>query len=136
LAVELADALVADGTPFRAAHQRVGALWAAAEGARVDVAALPLELRLAIDARFTDERLGALTLESALARRSHPPGGGPESVLAQLKRAEQRPGPRPPSGGSAPVSRGFASVPPRPPRTGRLPRCAAPSSPTCRGSPA
>src|SRR5207244_3312954 len=51
LAVELADSLVADGEPFRTAHQRVGALWAAAERAGLDPAALPLDERLAIDAR-------------------------------------------------------------------------------------
>src|SRR5205085_1569506 len=84
LAVELADALVAEGEPFRVAHQRVGALWAAAERAGVTPAALPLAERLALDPRFTDERLAALTIESALARRSHAPGGGPDSVHEQL----------------------------------------------------
>jgi argininosuccinate lyase/amino-acid N-acetyltransferase len=90
LAVELADALVADGEPFRTAHQRVGALWAAAEAAGVEPAALPLERRLAIDARFTDERLAALDVAAALARRGHAPGGGAESVAQQLVRAEER----------------------------------------------
>jgi len=90
LAVELADALVADGVPFRTAHQRVGALWAAAERAGVDPAALPADERLAIDPRFTDERLASLTVETALARRSHAPGGGPGSVLDQLVRQEER----------------------------------------------
>ena len=43
LAVELADALVAEGVPFRDAHRAVGALWAAAEQAVCEPAALPLE---------------------------------------------------------------------------------------------
>src|SRR5947208_10783850 len=90
LAVELADSLVAEGEPFRTAHQRVGALWAAAERAGADPAALPLEERLAIDPRFTDERLAALSVESALARRAHAPGGGAASVVEQLRRAEER----------------------------------------------
>ena len=90
LAVELADSLVADGEPFRTAHQRVGALWATAERAGLDPAALPLEQRLSIDVRFTDELLSSLTVETALARRSHAPGGGPGSVHEQLERAEER----------------------------------------------
>ncbi len=90
LAIELADSLVAEGEPFRFAHQRVGALWAAAEAAGVDPGALPLERRLDIDPRFTDERLASLDVGSALARRSHAPGGGPGSVAEQLARAEER----------------------------------------------
>jgi argininosuccinate lyase/amino-acid N-acetyltransferase len=90
LAVELADALVAEGEPFRTAHERVGALWSAAESAACAPAALPLSQRLGIDPRFTDERLAALDVGAALRRRSHPPGGGAESVEAQLARAEER----------------------------------------------
>jgi argininosuccinate lyase / amino-acid N-acetyltransferase len=90
LAVELADTLVAEGEPFRTAHARVGALWAAAEGSGVAPAELPETARLAIDPRFTVERLAALDAEAAIARRSHAPGGGDASVAAQLARAEQR----------------------------------------------
>jgi len=90
LAVELADALVEAGEPFRIAHQRVGALWAAAERAGVEPAALPLEQRLELDPRFTDAMLAALNVDAALARRSHSPGGGAASVAEQLRRAEER----------------------------------------------
>ncbi|MFI5371076.1 MAG: argininosuccinate lyase [Candidatus Eisenbacteria bacterium] len=90
LAVELADALVALGLPFRDAHAVVGRLWAAAERAGVTPAALPLEERLAMSPHFTDARLAALTVEAALARRDHEPGGGSGSVAAQLARAEGR----------------------------------------------
>jgi argininosuccinate lyase len=90
LAVELADALVAEGIPFRDAHSAVGRLWAAAETAGVAPAALPLDQRLAISPHFTDVRLAALTVEAALARRDHEPGGGSASVAVQLARAESR----------------------------------------------
>ena len=90
LAVELADALVADGVPFRDAHRAVGQLWAAAEANGVEPAAVPLEGRVAIHAGFTDARLTALSVEAALARRSHAPGAGPGSVAEQLAHAEAR----------------------------------------------
>src|SRR5207344_417763 len=41
LAVELADALVAEGVPFRDAHAAVGRLWAVAEAKGVEPAELP-----------------------------------------------------------------------------------------------
>jgi argininosuccinate lyase len=90
LAVELADALVAEGMPFRDAHAAVGRLWAEAERRGVAPAAIPLADRIALLPQFTDERLAALDVESALARRSHAPGAGPDSVALQLRRAEAR----------------------------------------------
>lgn len=90
LAVDLADALVDLGLPFRDAHVSVSALWAAAERAGVTPADLPRAERLAISPHFTDERLAELTVERSLARRDHAPGGGPGSVAAQLERHEER----------------------------------------------
>jgi N-acetylglutamate synthase-like GNAT family acetyltransferase len=90
LAVELADALVETGVPFRDAHAAVGRLWAAAEAKGVTPEALPEPDRLALSPHFTADRLAALTVESALARRNHPPGTGPKSVAAQLEQAEER----------------------------------------------
>ncbi len=90
LAVELADHLVEAGTPFRQAHALVGQLWAAAETAGVDPRELPDAERLGISAHFTGVALDGLTVERALGRRNHSPGTGPESVRAQLRRAEAR----------------------------------------------
>ncbi len=90
LAVELADALVAEGVPFRDAHAAVGKLWAIAESAGVEPSALPEDQRLAISPHFTADCLAALTVESALARRNHSPGAGSENVAAQLARHEAR----------------------------------------------
>jgi len=88
LAVELADSLVSEGVPFREAHRAVGALWAAAEQAKCEPSALPLEQRLALSPHFTDARLAALNVEAAIARRTHPPGAG--STEHQLAIAEAR----------------------------------------------
>jgi len=88
LAVELADAVVGEGVPFREAHRAVGALWAAAEQAKCEPSALPLEQRLAMSPHFTDARLAALNVEAAIARRTHPPGAG--STEHQLAIAEAR----------------------------------------------
>ncbi len=90
LAVELADALTAEGVPFRDAHAQVGRLWAAAEAAGVTPAALPEPERLAISPHFGAARLAGLTVERALARRDHAPGAGPASVARQLARLEAR----------------------------------------------
>ena len=90
LAVELADALVADGVPFRDAHRAVGQLWAAAEASGIGPTAVPEADRLAIHEGFTDAKLAALSVEAALARRSHAPGAGPGSVAAQLAHADAR----------------------------------------------
>ena len=90
LAVELADALTAEGVPFREAHAKVGQLWAAAEARALEPIDLPEPERLAIDAHFTTTRLSALTVEKALDRRNHSPGAGPASVARQLARVEAR----------------------------------------------
>src|SRR6185436_7249936 len=74
--------------PFREAHRAVGALWAAAEQAKCEPSALPLEQRLAMSPHFTDARLAALNVEAAIARRTHPPGAG--STEHQLAIAEAR----------------------------------------------
>ncbi len=90
LAVELADSLVEEGTPFREAHGLVGRLWAAAEAAGVEPAALPEAERVAIAPQFTSERLAALSIAGAIARRDRLPGTGPGAVARQLSRAEGR----------------------------------------------
>ncbi|MFM8559640.1 MAG: argininosuccinate lyase, partial [bacterium] len=114
LAVELADALVAEGVPFRDAHKVVGALWAAAERAGCDPAALPLEQRLALSPHFTDACLAALTVESAIARRTHSPGAG--STDHQLALHEARLGLGPGGDADLPsaIGSGESRVLPRP----------------------
>jgi len=113
LAVELADALVAEGVPFRDAHRAVGALWAAAEQSGCEPARLPLSERLAFSPHFTDARFAALQVESAIARRAHSPGAG--STERQLSIAEGRLGLGP--GGDADLDE-----PELPARNGTVPR--------------
>jgi argininosuccinate lyase len=122
LAVELADSLVAEGMPFRDAHAAVGRLWAEAERRGVSPAVIPLEDRLAIEAHFTDERIAALSVDAALARRSHAPGAGPDSVALQLRRAEARLGLG--AGDEEAVAAPSSAAAPRP-----VARSAAPSAP-------
>ncbi len=90
LAVELADALVAAGEPFRDAHAAVGRLWAEAERAGVVPGALPEAVRLALSPHFTGARLAGLSFDASLARRDRPPGTGPASVAAQAARHAAR----------------------------------------------
>ena len=90
LAVELADALVVEGVPFREAHAAVGRLWAAAEAQSVTPVELPEDARLALSPHFTSERLAKLSFDGALARRNHEPGTGPDAVAVQIARAEAR----------------------------------------------
>ena len=90
LAVELADALVAEGVPFRDAHAAVGRLWAAAELAGVDAAELTDETRFALSPHFTSARIRALSHDGALQRRNHEPGAGPDNVALQIAVAESR----------------------------------------------
>jgi argininosuccinate lyase len=109
LAVELADDLVEHGVAFRDAHAVVGRLWAMAERAGVDPGDLPAPVRLDLSPWFTDERLGALDVKQALARRDHPPGGGAGSVASQLARHEARLGLGPGEGDSSRLGGGTAS---------------------------
>jgi len=90
LAVELADAMVAEGVPFRDAHAAVGRLWAAAEAAGVPPAELAEADRLAISPHFTGARLAGLDHDDALRRRDRSPGTGPRTVADALDRAEAR----------------------------------------------
>ncbi len=110
LAVELADALVDLGVPFREAHAAVGRLWGEAERMGVRPVDVPEAERLAISSHLTAERVGGLSVESALLRRDHAPGTGPQAVQRQLARAEGRLGlgpgladDTPPVAGTAPA---------------------------------
>jgi amino-acid N-acetyltransferase len=76
--------------PFREAHALVGRLWSEAERRNVPPAELPEPVRLEIAPQLTNDRLAALSIEGALARRGHAPGAGPESVKTQLAWHEGR----------------------------------------------
>jgi len=119
LAVELADALVDLGVPFREAHAAVGRLWGEAERLGVRPVDVPDAERLAISPHFSAERVAGLSVEAALARRDHAPGTGPAVVARQLARAEGRLGLGPGLDEDAPSLAGAA--PPESPRRADAP---------------
>ncbi|MGD1209855.1 MAG: argininosuccinate lyase [Candidatus Acidiferrales bacterium] len=84
VATELADYLVAKGVPFREAHEIVGKVLRAAEQDGKSIRELPVARLKEFSSAFGPDFAGALTLESALARRSVPGGTAPSAVRAAL----------------------------------------------------
>jgi len=87
LATDLADELVADGIPFREAHEMVGRLVSAAERSGVELSDLPDEAVEAAGYRGNPAALRSLTAEKALERRSNTGGVAPAALLKQLEEA-------------------------------------------------
>lgn len=83
-ATDLAERLVAQGTPFREAHEEVGSLFRSAAGPLTPAAVAAGLPRLGPD--------GVLLLDpsTGLARRRSPGGPGPAAVAIQLDRARDR----------------------------------------------
>jgi argininosuccinate lyase len=86
LATDLAEYLVANGVPFREAHEAVGALVrdCAAKGLKFDDLTAA-DLRR-YSPRFDEAALASLTVESSLRARSLPGGPAPETVRQRLRR--------------------------------------------------
>jgi argininosuccinate lyase len=85
VATEVADYLVAQGIPFRDAHELVGKALRAAERAGKSIRDMPIDELKKISPAF-DSNLGTvLTLESALARRGIAGGTAPSAVRAALE---------------------------------------------------
>jgi len=83
-ATDLAERLVAQGVPFRAAHESVGRLYASTNGP-VDAAAV----RAGIPA-LAPELPGLLEPAAALGRRGSPGGPSTNEVARQLAKARER----------------------------------------------
>ena len=82
--LDLAEALVERGVPFRQAHQAAGRLVAAlVESGRTPAAVTTADLAEA-DSRFEAADLGLLDPQTSLLRRRTPGSGTPESVSAQV----------------------------------------------------
>ncbi|HWG57526.1 MAG TPA: argininosuccinate lyase [Candidatus Acidoferrales bacterium] len=90
VATELADYLVAAGVPFRSAHEITGKVLRAAEAAGTTIRDLPFERLREFSPLFGPDVRKALTLESALARRSVSGGTAPEAVRAALEEFRSR----------------------------------------------
>jgi argininosuccinate lyase len=84
VATELADYLVAKGVPFREAHEIVGKVLRAADQDGKSIRELPVARLKEFSSAFGPDFAVALTLESALARRSVPGGTAPSAVRAAL----------------------------------------------------
>ncbi len=84
VATEVADYLVAQGVPFRQAHEIVGKVLRAAEQEGKSIRQMPLERLKEFSPAFGSELSTVLTLESALARRSTAGGTAPGAVRAAL----------------------------------------------------
>jgi len=84
VSLDLAEALVGRGIPFREAHGLVGQLIAKLEetGRGLDTAAL--DDLIAVDSRFEVDDLALLEPAQSVARRVTSGSGNPESVLTQI----------------------------------------------------
>ena len=90
-ATDLADYLVRKGMPFRDAHRAVGKTVAYAVQQRVGLEEIPLPVLRELVGELVDEDvLGALTLEGALAARSHFGGTAPAAVAEAVKAGRKR----------------------------------------------
>ncbi len=84
-ATDLAEYLVAEGMPFRAAHAHVGALVSRSVAEEV-----PLRELVSADERLGADAAALLDPGRAVRRRTTPGGAGPEPVAAQLAAARER----------------------------------------------
>lgn len=85
VATEVADYLVAQGVPFREAHEIVGKALRTAEQQGESLREMPLEKMKEFSPAFGRDLGTVLTLESALARRGLPGGTAPGAVRAALE---------------------------------------------------
>ena len=85
LATDLAEYLVARGTPFREAHEAVGALVRETAAAGRSLAQLTLDDLRRCSPRFGPDALAALNPESSMRARKLVGGPAPETVRRRLK---------------------------------------------------
>ncbi len=88
LATDLADYLVARGIPFREAHGIVGRLVRRSLDTDVPLSKLPLDDFRSICPVFEGDVVAVFDFAASVARRRAPGGTAPESVRAQIARAE------------------------------------------------
>jgi argininosuccinate lyase len=88
-ATDLADYLVRKGLPFRAAHEAVAQAVRFAANRHCDLAELPLVELKQFSPLIDDDAVAALTLDGALAARSHIGGTAPARVKAAIAKAKK-----------------------------------------------
>lgn len=84
----LAEALVRQGVPFRAAYKAVGTLVRACQEQGLALSQASPDLARRVDERLTPEVLAAATARAAVAGNVSVGGTGPASVKAQLERLQ------------------------------------------------
>jgi argininosuccinate lyase len=90
VATEVADYLVTFGVPFREAHEIAGKVFQAAEKEGKSIREMSVERLKEFSPVFDGNLATALTLESALARRSSQGGTAPGAVRAALQEFKSR----------------------------------------------
>ncbi|MGB9069500.1 MAG: hypothetical protein WCC21_13110, partial [Candidatus Acidiferrales bacterium] len=85
VATEVADYLVAQGIPFRDAHEIVGKVLRACEQEGKSIREMPLDKLVVFSPAFGRDLSTVLTLESALARRGVAGGTALGAVRAALE---------------------------------------------------
>ena len=88
-ATDLADLLVADGVPFRDAHDIVGRAVRRADELNTTLAELPDNECRSIDSRLRPEILRQITLRGCVEARQHPGGTAPARVAEAAREALQ-----------------------------------------------
>ena len=89
-ATDLADYLVRKGVPFRDAHEIVARAVREADGAGVDLGALPLAKLRQYSSKVSDDVLKVLTPEGSIGARDHIGGTAPAQVRKAAARARRR----------------------------------------------
>lgn len=89
-ALDLAEALVGRGVPFRSAHEAVGRLVASLMAAGRSLAAVDLDDLTGAHESFAAEDLELTDPTVSVTRRRTPGGGSPVSVRAQLEELQRR----------------------------------------------
>jgi len=87
-ATDLADALAADGVPFREAHEVVGRLVRDCISKGIGLEDLDLEALCALDNRFTSRALEAVRPSASAAARTSEGGTAEPAVREQIRRAK------------------------------------------------
>jgi argininosuccinate lyase len=87
-ATDVADYLVTQGVPFREAHEITGKVVKYCEENGSELEELSLAEFEAVDERFEEGILEAVTVESSVAARNSYGGTAPDQVRAQLERAK------------------------------------------------
>ena len=85
ISLDLAEALVRRGVPFRDAHRAVGSLFLALDEEGRDIDTATIDDLVASHESFEESDLALLDVAAAVTRPRSPGSGGPDSVRAQVE---------------------------------------------------